>query len=74
MKIKLTLESLQVQTFATSGERARQRGTVHAHHPSGRDPQCYSHGTCMVPCTDTEHQTCEEGTCALTDYLPCCGG
>jgi hypothetical protein len=37
MKIKLTLESLQVQTFATSGGRARQRGTVHAHHPSGRD-------------------------------------
>lgn len=73
MKIKLTLESLQVQSFQT-GEGPRQRGTVHAHHPSGRDPQCYSHATCMVPCEDTDHNTCWAGTCAPTDYLPCCGG
>lgn len=57
-KIKLELESLTVQSFVTSAERG-EHGTVIAHEPTRRGPNCGSAfdacetGLCTFDCPET---------------------
>lgn len=51
MKIKLSLESLEVQSFEVSAAVLRERGTVQAHQQSRPIVQCYSQNSCVFPCT-----------------------
>ena len=57
MKLKLKIEALQVETFATAGTRG-ERGTVQAH--SG-PPNCYSGVWSCIP----------EASCGETCPLSC---
>lgn len=52
MKIKLTPESLQVETFVATADDPRDRGTVQAHQLSRPFIQCYSQNSCVAPCTN----------------------
>lgn len=71
MKIKLKLESLQVQSFPTTAEGPWERGTVHARQePSVPRVQCISDGTCVWPCEDTQEASCAP-SCVATDPACC---
>ena len=60
MKIKLSPESLEVQSFEVPTESRRDRGTVQAHQAATRPfVQCYSQHSCVYPCTD------EPGGCVV---------
>lgn len=79
-RLKLDLDHLQVQSFATTGPAADASGTVHGHMVAVTDdPEtcvgsigCYSLGcpsyTCLTGCNDTCYASCG-GTCDAT-----CGG
>jgi hypothetical protein len=76
-KVRLDVEDLQVQSFATTWEMAEERGTVRGHAPSD-EVECYTANnewnscwaTCdcqndwTVPCTDD---------CDYTNYGVCSG-
>jgi hypothetical protein len=49
-KLKLNLDTLQVETFATAAVDGAERGTVHGHYSQ--------RGTC-----DARAATCQVGTC-----------
>ena len=51
MKIKLTPDSLEVQTFVIS-EDLPDRGTVGPYLETRPFIQCYSQHSCVYPCTD----------------------
>ena len=59
MKLRLDVESLEVETFAAEPEALPQKGTVHAH--SGRESVC----ACpfSVPWTNCTGCTCDAGAC-----------
>jgi hypothetical protein len=52
VKIKLTPESLEVESFVVPSQLPRDRGTVHAHQATRPIVQCYSQHSCVYPCTD----------------------
>jgi hypothetical protein len=53
VKIKLTPEALEVQSFVLSPELRKERGTVNAHQVQSRPiTPCYSQHSCVYPCTD----------------------
>ena len=66
-KLKLNLDDLKVESFATTPDASSSRGTVF-----GQDPTVYPEDTCYLYCTDvgsTCVQQCgtggsENGTCA----------
>lgn len=77
-KIKLRLDTLQVDTFQTAGSPDAARGTVQAHAITGFTSYCQcayatNYGTCQASCADT----CGGPTCdypcqtADTCYLTC---
>jgi hypothetical protein len=71
-KLKLEVESLEVQSFATVPEDGEERGTVHAHSEVG--PCTAIPGscgeTCIAPCYTWP---CASETCDWTaTAYPCC--
>jgi hypothetical protein len=61
-KVRLTLDELHVQSFATTGDAAGQRGTVRGHDVPTDQVEC--------PTADVNWNTCWQ-SCADTN---CCGG
>lgn len=54
-KVRLSLDELQVQSFATTGSRMEQRGTVHANDSVPTDPvNCPT----LDPAWDTCWESC----------------
>jgi hypothetical protein len=78
-KVRLTIEDLQVQSFATSQADAERGGTVHAHDaPTDRyecPTQDYAWGTCGGSCPENscgcETSECTVDDCWFTDWGPC---
>lgn len=53
VKIKLTPEALEVQSFVLSPDLWKECGTVNAHQVQSRPiSPCYSQHSCVYPCTD----------------------
>lgn len=79
-KIKLSLETLQVETFEPAAGAANPRGTVHA-HATGFTSYCQCqqpthYGTCQGSCVNTcGGPTCEP-PCDYpeTSYMTCQAG
>jgi hypothetical protein len=63
-KLKLDLDSLQVDSFGTSGAAAAERGTVHGRAVTGTKPSCVSCGGFTDPCLCDPYQP-------LTDPKAC---
>ena len=82
MKIKLDLDALQVESFATGGDGVNA-GTVHgqvAHEfvpgpPKSAGPGCHSNGSCVYTCNHAQYTcyvTCDvHGHC---NTFESCGG
>jgi hypothetical protein len=76
-KIKLELESLEVESFATDEGEEAVRGTVHGHLPRSQDIFCVSRapsiesdlGSCGGSCAPTcvEYYTCVNWSCYYTE-------
>ncbi len=75
-KVRLSVDGLQVQSFATSDAAAQEHGTVHAHDAATDADECATQdqawntcwGTCDVTCgcpDNTERYNCyfTEGPC-----------
>ena len=57
MKIKLTPESLRVETFVVAAGALRDRGTVEGRQVQSRPfTPCYSQYSCVYPCTDNPEE------------------
>lgn len=64
MKIRLEIIELRVETFATTGEESRARGTVRGHEGTLPGVQCATHDpTCP--------ESCGVDTCGLSCYGTC---
>lgn len=79
-KVRLTLEDLAVQSFATSDEDPRRGGTVHGHDVRTDLYECPTQngGTCLGSCPDNscgcETAECTVDDCWFTDWGPCTWG
>lgn len=84
-KVRLTLDELQVQSFATTEQGAGRRGTVHGHDAPSDAVECPTadpaYGTCWGSCNgcsdscDCETANCTvEEECWFTDWGPCTWG
>ena len=85
-KLKLDIDELKVESFAASAG-STETGTVHAHLPTGEDPDftvmlCGTNDTCIGPtycCPPSWMATRCDVTCEVsmhcdacqTDYAPC---
>ena len=75
-KMRLTLETLKVDSFPTTAQVADQRGSVHAHETFGDScvPTCVPavtcDYTCYQDCTGDSYCVCDsyENTCGCTLY------
>ena len=74
MKIRLNLDALRIESFATGDAPARERGTVHGH---ARTDRCQTNdctpATCGTECIGTFAETCQESFCVGTCGLSCGG-
>jgi hypothetical protein len=66
-KVKLSIETLQVESFETAASRAELRGTVAAHmpKPGGPEPTYYAGNTCEC----TLEYSCIETDCGQECFL-----
>ena len=77
-KVALELDALQVESFDTTSEGARARGTVNARgvviaEPYSDFQQCGSYPNCPSPlCVDTPLASCD-GSCQWTCGASCNG-
>lgn len=74
-KLKLTLETLHVESFETRASRVEGEGTVHGHDTNMPScwPECSFDTLCVAgPCDTQRVRTC--GTCHEPHYVSQCGG
>lgn len=67
-KIRLDLDTLDVDSFATSGEPDAPRGTVHGHDPFSRD-YTINPNDCMY--FTLGQVSCYQGQCMSNEYYTC---
>lgn len=73
-KVRLTLDALHVQSFATSSESPRGRGTVHAHDAPTDAVECPTgnaadwDNTCANTCMGTCQCEGNTGDCTIICY------
>jgi len=70
MKLKLNLDKIRVDAFATTPANAARRGTVHAlEMPDTRDPSC--EGSCAATCGLSCLPTCHYDVLTCGDSCTC---
>ena len=70
-KVRLDIDELQVQSFATTRDTAKERGTVRAHAPSD-EVEYYTANYEWNTCGDTCGQSCDMTCDCQNDWtIPC---
>ncbi|MFL5386570.1 MAG: pinensin family lanthipeptide [Longimicrobiaceae bacterium] len=75
-KMRLTLEELEVQSFATSRAGGEQRGTVRGHDAPTDQVECPTANGAWDTCWDSCacHSEGNTGDCTVICYTDACGG
>lgn len=87
-KVRLTLDELNVQSFATTQQQVARRGTVRAHDAPTDEFECPTQnaayntcwGTCADSCQCSDSCDCDTANCSVeldcwyTDWGPCTMG
>lgn len=78
-KVRLTLDELQVQSFATTENDAQSRGTVRGHDAptDAVEDTCWASCNWSCGCSDScecETANCTVDDCWFTDWGPCTWG
>ena len=75
-KVRLTVDELQVQSFATSPDRPGTRGTVRGHDAPTDQVECPTANagwdTCWNTCADTCQCEGNTGDCTVICYTDAC--
>lgn len=74
-KVRLTIDELCVQSFATTDDSARRRGTVVAHDYPTDAQECPTSwaATCAETCADTCQCEGNTGDCTIICYTDAVG-